>query len=55
MGRKRGITKGKLTLSVDEKLIEELNDDGVNKSKLFSLSAKKYLREKKKMSNKRKK
>lgn len=55
MGRKRGITKGKLTLSVDEKLIEELNEDGVNKSRLFVLSAKKYLKEKKKMSKNKEK
>ena len=51
MGRKRGITKGKLTLSVDEELIQELEKDGVNKSKLFRIMAKQYLKRKKKMLN----
>lgn len=44
MGRKRGKPKVRVNLSIDEKLLEELENVGVNKSKLFSLSAKMYLR-----------
>lgn len=48
MGRKRKLlVKKKLNVSIDTELLEELEKDGVNKSRLFSLSAKKYLRKKK--------
>ena len=49
MGRKRlPKTKDRVKLSVDIELLEQLNIDGVNKSRLFSLAAKKYLRRKSK-------
>lgn len=47
MGRKRLWNKKKTVgLSIDPQLLEELNKDGVNKSRLFSIFAKKYLRKK---------
>lgn len=50
LGRKRlEKTKKTLGLSVDADLIEELKNDGVNISRLFSIIAKRYLRKKKKM------
>ena len=50
MGRKPKMeTKTKLTISVDEKLLVELEKDGVNKSRLFSLAARKYLKKKNKL------
>lgn len=49
MGRKRGKVKAKLTISVDEELLFELIDDGVNKSKLFTVASKMYLRDKRKI------
>lgn len=55
MGRKRlKTTKAAVKLSVDRKLLEELRKDGVNMSRLFSLSAKKYLRKKRKLELKHK-
>jgi len=48
MGRKRGKVKAKLTISVDEELLFELIEDGVNKSKLFTVASKMYLRDKRK-------
>lgn len=45
MGRKRLLnTKKTVGLSVDSKLLEELDKEGVNKSRLFSIFARKYLR-----------
>lgn len=53
MGRKR-IEKPKktITLRVDVEIYEELIKDGVNKSRLFSIAGRKYLRKKHKLSNK---
>lgn len=49
MGRKRlEKPKARLKLSVDADLLEQLEKDGVNKSRLFSIAAKKYLRRKQK-------
>lgn len=49
MGRKRlEKTKKTIGLSVDADLLKKLEDDGVNKSRLFSIFAKKYLRKKSK-------
>lgn len=49
MGRKRkSQVKVKLNLKVDPELLEQLNADGVNKSRLFSIIAKLYLRKKNK-------
>lgn len=48
MGRKRkDAVKVSLKLSVDKDLVDELNLDGVNKSSLFTMAAKKYLDQKK--------
>lgn len=47
MGRNRlDKTKKRITLSVDEQLWLELEKDGVNRSRLFSIIARKYLRKK---------
>lgn len=47
LGRKRlKKVKKPLTLSIDQELLQALETDGVNKSRLFSLIAKKYLRKK---------
>lgn len=47
MGRKRkDKVKERLTLSVDADLLKKLEEDGVNKSRLFSISSKLYLRKK---------
>lgn len=49
LGRKRlEKPKKKLMLSVDPDLLKELEKDGVNKSRLFSIIARKYLRVKRK-------
>lgn len=49
MGRSRKEkTKKRITLSVDADLWEQLEKDGVNRSRLFSILAKKYLRKKSK-------
>ena len=49
LGRKRLDNKKKtIGLSVDPALLEELEKDGVNKSRLFSIFARKYLRKKRK-------
>lgn len=49
MGRKRKENvKKTYGISVDPELWEELKKDGVNRSRLFSVSAKLYLRKKKK-------
>lgn len=49
LGRKRlEYTKKTIGLSVDKKLLDELEKDGVNKSRLFSIIARKYLRNKRK-------
>lgn len=49
MGRKRlEKPKKRIQLSVDPDLLQQLKDDGVNQSRLFSLAAKKYLRRKQK-------
>lgn len=49
MGRKRlENTKKTIGLSVDSKLLAELEKEGVNKSRLFSIIARKYLRNKRK-------
>lgn len=45
MGRKRTSTKRSLKLSVDGKIIDELNYYKENKSKLFSDAAEKRLKE----------
>jgi len=48
VGRKRkDAVKVSLKLSVDKDLVDELNLDGVNKSSLFTMAAKKYLDQKK--------
>ena len=50
VGRKRlEKPKKKLMLSIDPDILEELEKDGVNKSRLFSIIAKKYLRKKRKI------
>lgn len=50
VGRKRlEKPKKKLMLSIDPDILEELEKDGVNKSRLFSIFAKKYLRYKRKI------
>lgn len=47
MGRKRlEKTKSTLKLSIDSDLILALNETGVNKSRLFSIAAKIYLKKK---------
>lgn len=47
LGRKRlEKTKKTIGLSVDVDLLEQLEKAGVNKSRLFSIIAKKYLRKK---------
>lgn len=47
MGRKRlSKVKVRLNLSIDQDLLDELEKDGVNKSRLFSISAKVYLKKK---------
>lgn len=49
LGRKRlEKTKQTIGLSIDADLLEQLNKSGVNKSRLFSIFAKKYLRKKSK-------
>lgn len=49
MGRKRlDKTKKRITLSVDADLLDELEKDGVNKSRLFSIVSRKYLKAKRK-------
>lgn len=49
MGRKRlDNVKKTISLSVDPNLLKELENEGVNKSRLFSIIAKKYLRNKRK-------
>ena len=56
MGRKRlDKTKKNITLRVDPDIYEQLTKDGVNKSRLFSIAGKKYLRKKQRSSNKNKK
>lgn len=51
MGRKRLENPMKSrTISVDQKLWDELQSDGVNISRLFRIIAKKYLRNKRKSS-----
>jgi len=48
MGRKRkDKLKKRITLSVDEDLWSELEEDGVNRSRLFSIAARIYLKRKK--------
>ena len=50
MGRKRlSKVKQRLTLSIDSDLLLKLEEDGVNKSRLFSIAAKKYLGKKAKI------
>lgn len=50
LGRKRlEKPKKKLMLSIDPDILQELEKDGVNKSRLFSIIAKKYLRKKRKI------
>lgn len=50
MGRKRkAVVKKTYGISVDPDLWEALEKDGVNKSRLFSISAKLYLRRKKRI------
>lgn len=47
MGRKRkSKTKVNITLRVDSDIYEELRRDGVNKSRLFSIAGRKYLKKK---------
>lgn len=47
VGRKRkDAVKKAIRLSVDADILEALEKDGVNKSRLFSIAAKKYLRSK---------
>lgn len=54
MGRNRKVNKKvNITLRVDSDVYEELVKDGVNKSRLFSISGKKYLRKKKQENSKK--
>lgn len=54
MGRKRlPEVKTRLNLSIDQDLLDKLEKDGVNKSRLFSISSKIYLKKKSKKSKKR--
>lgn len=47
MGRKRkDKVKERVNLSVDADLLRKLEEDGVNKSRLFSISSRIYLRKK---------
>lgn len=49
MGRKRlEQPKKRIKLAVDADLLDQLEKDGVNKSRLFSIAAKKYLKKKRK-------
>lgn len=53
MGRKRkDKLKKRITLSVDEDLWSELEKDGVNRSRLFSIAARIYLKRKRRLRNK---
>lgn len=53
MGRNRlDKTKKNITLRVDPDIYEQLTKDGVNKSRLFSIAGKKYLRKKHQSSKK---
>lgn len=50
MGRKRkNSPKVNITLRVDSDIYKELVEDGVNKSRLFSIAGRKFLKEKKKL------
>ena len=54
MGRKRKEQlKKRMTLTIDADLLSKLEDDGVNKSRLFSISARIYLRKKSQNDSKR--
>lgn len=53
MGRKRkDELKKRMTITVDADLLIRLEEDGVNKSRLFSISARKYLKKKSKKDGK---
>jgi len=53
MGRKPVLNPKKtITLRVDAEIYEQLTKDGVNKSRLFSIAGRKYLKKKHKLSNK---
>jgi hypothetical protein len=52
MGRKRlDKPKKTITLRVDAEIYEQLTKDGVNKSRLFSIAGRKYLKKKHKLYN----
>lgn len=47
MGRKRlKYTKKSISVSIDERDLEKLDEVGINKSRLFQIAVKKYLRKK---------
>lgn len=49
MGRKRLKYKKKpISVSIDERDLEALDEAGINKSRLFQIAARKYLKKKKK-------
>jgi len=53
MGRKRTSNKRKVMISVDADLVDQLDEHNVNRSKLFTVAAKIFLRKKRKKNEKR--